>query len=51
MLKCVHSEKDLVSEEKVALAHLFRVSATHVASTDTNLPIARKNGRAGDAAT
>ena len=33
------------------LAHPFRVSATHVASTDTNLPNARKNGRARRAAT
>ena len=54
MAKYTHSEKDsvaraAVSEEKVA--HLFQVSATHVASTDTNLPIARKNGRAGRAVT
>ena len=56
MAKYTPSEKALVVravvlEGKVALAHPFRVSATHVASTDINGPTDPKTGRAERAAT
>ena len=56
MAKYMRSEKVLVVkaealEGTVALAQPLQVSATHVASTDTNQPTDRKTRRAGRAAT